>query len=372
MRLLDRYLLRELLVPFSYCLIGFLIFFDSSDLLTQLANFQTRKLKTAEVAMYYLLKTPETLVTIIPIAFLLALLYALTNHARHHEITAIRAAGVSILRIALPYLGVGFLLSVGMFLVNELWVPHSLEEAEEILARHATGESRSTRAQTEEKLGFYNAAERRWWLIESYDIPSGGMLRPHVIWIRSDGARTEILAQGAFYLEGTWVFTNGHTLAYEPGPGALPAPSAFDTVTMPAFKETPDQIRSEIKISKLTAFNAVRKTQLSLREILEYEELHPGDSSKRAMLDTKLHGRLAAPWTCLVVVLIALPFGAASGRRNVFVGVASSILICFVYFVLQQLALALGTGGHVLPWVAAWSPNALFSAVGLFLTFRVR
>ena len=38
-----------------------------------------------------------------------------------------------------------------------------------------------------------------------------------------------------------------------------------------------------------------------------------------------------------VVVVIALPFGAAGGRRNVFVGVASSIVICFIYFVLQQL-----------------------------------
>ncbi len=51
-----------------------------------------------------------------------------------------------------------------------------------------------------------------------------------------------------------------------------------------------------------------------------------------AMLNTQLHGRLAAPWTCLVVVFIAIPFGSLSGRRNVLVGVASSILICFVFF----------------------------------------
>ena len=90
------------------------------------------------------------------------------------------------------------------------------------------------------------------------------------------------------------------------------------------------------------------------------------------MLDTKFHGRLAAAWTCLVVVLIALPFGADSGRRNVFVGVASSIVICFAYFVFLQLALALGTGGWVVPWVAAWAPNGFFAWCGLILTARVR
>ena len=72
------------------------------------------------------------------------------------------------------------------------------------------------------------------------------------------------------------------------------------------------------------------------------------------------------------MVLIAIPFGAASGRRNVYVGVASSIVICFAYFVLQQLCLSLGSGGHLPPWLAGWLPNLGFGAVGLVLTARVR
>ena len=67
----------------------------------------------------------------------------------------------------------------------------------------------------------------------------------------------------------------------------------------------------------------------------------------------------------MVVVLIAIPFGAVSGRRNVFMGVAGSIVICFAYFVVQQLALALGTGGYLAPWLAGWLPNLSFGLVGL-------
>jgi lipopolysaccharide export system permease protein len=78
------------------------------------------------------------------------------------------------------------------------------------------------------------------------------------------------------------------------------------------------------------------------------------------------------PWTCLVVVLIALPFGAPSGRRNAFVGVASSIFIVLAFLVLTRVGLALGTGGHLPPWVAGWLPNIVFSAAGLWLTARVR
>ena len=88
------------------------------------------------------------------------------------------------------------------------------------------------------------------------------------------------------------------------------------------------------------------------------------------MLSTRLQERLAAPWTCVVVVLIALPFGALSARRNTFAGVASSVFICFAFFILLRLALALGSGGYMPPWLAAWLPNFAFAAAGIWLTRR--
>jgi lipopolysaccharide export system permease protein len=121
------------------------------------------------------------------------------------------------------------------------------------------------------------------------------------------------------------------------------------------------------------SLRASRKTDVPILELLHYLRLHPKPSASDASwLYTKLQGRLAAPWTCLVVVLIALPFGAITGRRNVFVGVAASIILCFAYFVLQQVGLALGTSGHVDPWVAAWFPNLFFSLAGLWMTARIR
>ena len=105
---------------------------------------------------------------------------------------------------------------------------------------------------------------------------------------------------------------------------------------------------------------------MSVAEILNYLRLHPNPSaSSRSWLYTKLHGRLAAPWTCVVVVLIAIPFGAISGRRNVFMGVAGSIVICFAYFVVQQLGPGAGQrrlfgtlAGWLRPWTSVWLGGA--------------
>ena len=91
--------------------------------------------------------------------------------------------------------------------------------------------------------------------------------------------------------------------------------------------------------------DAWKRPQFSLGEIsylLSHLELNAQD---RDFLKTQYHMRLAQPWTCLIVALIAIPFGAASGRRNVFVGVALSIFICLAYLVLQPLGLALAATG---------------------------
>ena len=60
---------------------------------------------------YYLVKMPDLLVVVLPVSLLLALLYTLTDHARHNEITAILSAGVSFWRLSFPYLMVGFVFS---------------------------------------------------------------------------------------------------------------------------------------------------------------------------------------------------------------------------------------------------------------------
>jgi lipopolysaccharide export system permease protein len=204
------------------------------------------------------------------------------------------------------------------------------------------------------------------------------MLRPHVEWAQPAGRRRVIDAESAAYVDGAWLFTNAQERVFSAVAGEFPTLTETKVLSVTEWSETPEEIRSAIKIGKILGpgrvleFRRAKSAQFSIREILAYKRVAAVDPVLTALLDTKLHGRLAAPWTCLVVVLIALPFGAGLGRRNVFVGVASSILIGFAYFILQQLALALGGGGHVSPWMAAWSPNVLFALTGLGLSARIR
>ncbi|MBA4148122.1 MAG: LptF/LptG family permease [Verrucomicrobia bacterium] len=371
MRLLDRYLLRELLVPLSYCIGGFLIFWISFDVFSEINEFQRNKLKATDIAEYYLVRTPELLSVVLPVALLLALLYALTNHARHHELTAIRAAGISLWRLSLPYLAVGFFFSALLFAINELWVPKTQERSEEILTRYIS-ETSATSLDWKKNLFFKNTPENRSWNIAAYNLRTGEMLSPTLIWELPGNVKRVINAERGRYSEGSWTFFNVQEAVTSPA-YMYPLRTETNVLSFADFSETPELIRSEIKINTLSIKDAAKGAQLSLAEILDYFRLHPDlPPAQAAMLNTQLHSRIAAPWTCLVVVLIAIPFGAPSGRRNVFVGVAASIFIAFIYFILFKLGLALGTGGYLPGWLAAWLPNVFFAVAGIVLTLRVR
>ena len=207
---------------------------------------------------------------------------------------------------------------------------------------------------------------------ESHDPRTGEMLRPVVISRLADGSHLELRAGRALRLNGIWNFYDALEYKRPVEADALPILLVKTNVlAKPEFSETPEQIKSEIQLGSGNSLTKAKRADLPIAVILNYLRLHPNPSQAPALY-TKLEGRLAMPWTCLVVVLIAIPFGAGSGRRNVFVGVASSILLCFVYFVLQQICLAAGAGGKLAPWLAGWLPNLAFAATGLYLTARVR
>jgi len=371
MRLLDRYLFRELLTPMAYCLGGFLIFWISYDLFTELDKLQENKLHLLDVLGYSLARTPEFLVTILPVALLLALLYSLTNHARHNEITAMRAAGVSLWRICAPHLAVGLAASAVLFALNELLVPRGAAWADHILHRYVPNPEVAEMQQGYR--GYFNAGARRLWQFTEYHAATAEMTGPKVSWPLPDGSWRELKAESAVRTNGVWTFFNA-TEWEQASQTSQELPLLLTNVlAMPQFEETPKDIERDIRFSRYDRLNS-KKLNIPLAELWRYLRAHPADlqPSRASYYWTKFDGRLAAPWTCLVVVLIAIPFGAASGRRNLFFGVAGSIFVCFGFFVVQQFSLAFGSGGYLPPWLAAWLPNMFFGVAGLWLTARVR
>ena len=370
MRLLDRYLLRELLVPLGYCLGGFLIFYIAFDLISRINLFLDAHLVFLDVVEYYVDTLPELLVEqVLPVSLLLALLYATTHHSRYNELTAMRAAGISLWRLSMPYFGVGLAFGAVIFLISEFWLPTADDSARMILERHQPERTQRDQAA---KLDFPNEATHRDWTMEHFNLRTSEILGLVLTAKLPDGSITRVQAERAQFRDGQWSLYNAVMWSQSPNQRA-PVITSTNAVMRLSVTETPEWLRSEIKFNSLRSVDAAKGPQLSMREIVDYLRLHPQiDADRKARLLTQWQKQLAAPFTCLAVVLIALPFGTRAGRHNVFVGVASSIFICFAYFILQRISFALGVGRFLPPFLAAWLPNIVCGGAGLALLARAR
>jgi lipopolysaccharide export LptBFGC system permease protein LptF len=255
-------------------------------------------------------------------------------------------------------------------------VPQGAERAERIMNRRVATPAGDPQVQT--AVTFRNDRDQRTWYIGSYHLQTHEMRKLQIEWTLEDGTRHQWNAERGFRTNDQWVFETVQEVTMPGGTAASmdaslwPPPQRWPERAMPELTETPRLIESEIKISRLDSIKTARKAHLSLGDITDFLALHSAAERHRDLLLTTYHSRLAAPWTCVVVVLISLPFGAASGRRNVFVGVASSVFICFAYYVVSELSLAFGGRASVPPWLAAWLPNLLFGLAGIVMTQRTR
>jgi len=373
MRLHDRYLFRELLTPLAYCLGGFLIFWIAYFFFTEIATMQEHRFNLLDAVEYAAAMTPGFFIMVLPIALLLALLYALTHHARHHELTALRAAGVGLWRLCAPYFVVGLAACGFYFVLNEDAVPRCANWSEEILARHVPATDSQNAKTRFTNVNFRTTHANRIWYIGEYDAVTRQMTNPKVTWTLADGSWRSLQAERADRTNGVWVFSKAQLFVQAGANGNLVPSYSTNRIAMPEFDETSLEILSNIRMADTQTLRGSRSADIPLKELRVYLKLHPdlpGDDMNALL--TKYYGRLAAPWTCLVVVFIAIPFGAQSGRRNLFFGVAGSIAICFSYFVLQQISLVFGMNGHLPAWLAAWLPNLFFAAVGIILILRTR
>ncbi|XOV69475.1 MAG: LptF/LptG family permease [Verrucomicrobiota bacterium] len=374
MRLLDRYLTKELLIPLSYCLVGFLIFWIAFDWLGTAEDFQDANMGFGDILSYYWIKIPEFLSTILPITLLLAMLYALTQLARYNELIAMRAAGVSWFRLCAPYFTVGILLSLLLFLINETWGTQSANASAALMQRHQEGGANAYDYAWHDQATFRNLRDGRTWIAKRYNTETSEMRGVYVTDNSSDLQQYKIEAKSAIWTNSMWVFHDVNEIYVEPTNDDDGIENRTSKILeKPEYTETPEQFKSELKISMLSSVKMAKQAQLSLSEISHYYALHPEiPKEMRPKLATQYHGRIAWPWTCLVVVLIAIPFGAPSGRRNVFAGVSMSIFFCFTYFILMRLGLALGTRGTFSPWLAAWFPNVIFGGTSIWFIRKIR
>ena len=357
MRILDRYVLRNFLQLYLYCIAGFIsiwLIFDISD---NISTFIDERISLLLAVRYYATQVPQVFIILLPVSLLLALLFTLGRMSRANEVVSMLTAGVSLPRVLVPLIGMGLLTVATSMALNYSLAPHADLARKTFLSEAQARPSRSIEGQI-----FRNRTDARTWFVQNFRHGGNSFNNVQVLQQdANDNIITDYLATRAFYRPETktWDLENAKVVHYD-HTGNIIDEQIYPLLMVEHWSETPFRLGSANE----------RAEFLSLPELREYLHFNADfPATLLAPFRTHLQYRLALPWTCLVVVCIAAPLGIGYSRRGVLSSVAAAVMLVFSMNFLTHLFLALGEGDRISAWTAAWTPNLLFAAIGLYLLY---
>lgn len=354
MSLIDRYILKEwgsaFLLTFSLVL-GVLILQNMLDKIPDLLQAQAT---FPQIVYFFLLSLPAYLPLVLPIIFLVSLLFALGNLHRNNEIIALRAQGLSLMRISRSLWIVGLLLSAGLFYLTAFLVPQTVEQSRtffdnlDFAAREAVMESRDVGLIY--NMGFDNRRDGRLWFMNRFSERAWLALGVNVHLRDAEGHESHrISASEAYYddTQGSWVFLNGRELLLDPVSGDPLRIIPFEQKRFPEFTEDPGLMLALHKQPK----------ELSLHELHRIiKAIPPEDNPAVHAYLVRYFQQLASPFTCLIMVGIAVPFAVSGVRISPMVGISKSLAFFAAFYVLISIASMLGERQIIPAWMAAGLP----------------
>jgi lipopolysaccharide export system permease protein len=356
---LDRYMIAELAGPFAFGLSAFMLIFVATNLLS-LSRLVTEEHAPLWAAVeYFLWSLPQVVPYVVPMATLLGVLLAMQRLSGESEIVAMKAGGVSLERIALPLLMIGFLLSVVTFFIEQTIVPYSNDRATEIMQitiQHAPAFGSNLTVNTPLPGG-----GRQLTAATGYDASTRSLLNVTVIQYDRHGAPQMIIFGGRASSQGStsWTFDDARTYRFNPDGSIL---ESTERTLIIDIGEGPTSLLKRAKgtpqeMSRAEIAQVIRSGQLSTTQLGQYI--------------AEFQSQLARPFACLVFALLAVPFGIRRVRGGgTSVGFGLAVAIVFIYYVVMTISNSLGTLGDILAFIMAWFPNVLFFAIGLVLLRR--
>jgi len=374
--ILDRYIARAWLNHFALVVLAFASIYVLAEFMDLFDDIQHNRVKGKVVLHYYAFHLLQILFTVTPIGVLVAVLITLGVLARRNEITAMKAGGISVFRAAGPVIGVGILASLSLYGMQEFMLPQTNKVAamdfNVIKGRPPQSSDQFDRRWILASDGrFYNydyVVERRAHRTGVAAPPGGGQdftlygfsiydVEPRSWQLRERLYSTRASWDGAtrtYDLERGWRRTMRPRVGYHQfgiervraiggGPGGE--------------IEAPDYFKREDRPSDTMGFGELRAHIASL-------ESRGFDVAK---LKVQLHRKLAFPMVGVIMTILGIPFSFVVARRGALYGIGVSIVIGIVYWACLGTFEALGNNAALAPALAAWAPNLLFGAAGLYL-----
>jgi lipopolysaccharide export system permease protein len=359
MKLLDRYIVRQFLTTSFFALLAVILVFIVIDVMENLGDFLDRQATLEVLVRYYIFFIPEIIKLITPVALLLGSLFVTARLSTQNEWTAMKACGVSLYRLIVPYLAVALVVSAVSVYFNGWIVPKANKKKltiERVYLNKNTISGSGANIYVQDSptrilsIGYFDDTRETASRVSIQDFSDTNAT---ILVARVDAQTMEWDSAGQRWMLRSGVrrwFVNDKEFIerfdYQPA-GKL----HFNPDDLRKKQEQPDEMEYE-----------------TMRQFIENQR-RAGQDVSRWLVD--FYSKVSFPFASVIVVLFGVPFASVKRRGGIGVQLGVSLLIAFIYLIFLKVSQVFGYNGDIHPLLTAWMANLVFLVGAVYVTLRV-
>ncbi len=359
---LDRYVLREALLPFMAGVVGFVAVILINTIINSTSAILTQNVSVWVILRWLCYRVPIVMTFALPVGCMLGTSLLVVRMGRDNELAPWRLGGVSLRRIFRPLLWAGLLVSLLALLNSEYLAPKFRTKAARLLIDHSLmGPGSAVKPDLP-----FRAGDDSFVHVGRVDLQREEMYFVLIYQLREGRPVETLCAQKAVKREGRWELRDGQRNTFD---------AAGHLLRSAPFQSEPVEFAADLAEiwEDVTEPEHLPASELR-RRLRQYEAV--GDKLNAVEARYYLHAKYAVALTSFVFVLLAAPVSLpfARPRSNPMAGLLVTVVVIFFCNGTINWAKAICIGGPE-PWLppplAAWLHVLVFGGLGALLLRKV-
>ena len=360
--LIDGYVLNGFLFYFGILLVALVSLVEIFTFFELLGDMIKNDISMTTMIDYLWHLAPSLIYQVTPIGTLAASLICFTILTKYNEVTAFKAAGVSVHRLAAPVMFASLVISLLLFGFDHFYIP-AANRRQEML-----------RAEIKKKpVATFRRPDRQWVYGQGnrifnflhLDPKQNLMSKVNVFELdpKTFQIAHQITADRAQWNDRLqkWVFENGVSQETT-ATGSNYKQFANATATFAELTETPSWFVKEEKEYK----------ELNFQELGSYIDELQASGLDTTPLRVQWHKKFSVPLFAFIMAILSIPFAFVGGTRGAMRGVLTAFIIAIVYWTVGTIFEQFGDLNLLPAAMAAWAPDVIFMLGGLYFMLRMK
>lgn len=373
MKLVDKLMFKDLLGPFIFGVLAFTTLFFAGDYLLKLTSFLSDGVPVKYIILMVLYYIPTIVFYTLPMATLLAVIFAVGRVSGESEMTAMFAGGISYKRILMPIVVFCFLAFLLSYFLNDFVAPSCFIKMKTLEAK-----IQDELPPQERPIQLFDEDTNSLIRISGgYNLKEGKAKRLSAIQYNEKDEPVLVVYANTAVWQGyededkkfEWKLYDGYTQKLGDDFGAKISFGKSETKDM-TISEDVDKIEllqeAEVKDSD---------THLSFfknRELLKiYHKRKDVDEEKINKTAVFMWNRFAMPFSCFILGLIAAPLAIRSHRSGAGMGIGISLGVILLYYIIWNCGSNMAFHGTIPPFIGSFGGNIIGVIIGIYLNRRV-